>query len=155
MMKFCKSTKVKALATMPFTWSDVAVSASHGEPVLNLAVFPAGWKHFDRRLKKGLSRPSQSYKLAKLNCRSLRSASSQAELDKLVHVYNVPIVCIQEHWHVHSETEPDIVACSIGTSTIFTASAVQNEQNASVRGVAITINSKLLPLLESVKKLDE
>ena len=72
-----------------------------------------------------------------------------------MHVYNVPIVCIQEHRHVHSDTEPDIVACSIGSSTIFTASAVPNEQNTSVRGVAITINSKLLPLLESVKKLDE
>ena len=73
-----------------------------------------------------------------------------------MHVYNIPIVCIQEHRYVHSDTEPDIVARSIGTSTIFTASAVRNEQNASVRGVAIiTINSKLLPLLESVKKLDE
>ena len=72
-----------------------------------------------------------------------------------MHVYNVPIVCIQEHRHVHSDTEPDIVARSVGTSTIFTASAVRNEQNASVRGVAITINSKLLPLLESVKKMDE
>ena len=72
-----------------------------------------------------------------------------------MHAYNVPIICIQEHHHVHSDTEPDIDACSIGTSTIFTASAVRNEQNASVGGVAITINSKLLPLLESVKKLDE
>ena len=151
MIKFYKSTRVKALATILFTWSDVAVSASHGEPVLNLA----GWKHFHRRPKKGLSKPSQSYKLAKLNCRSLRSASSQAELNKLMHVYNVPIICIQEHCHVHSETEPDKVACSIGTSPVFTASAVRNEQNVSVRGVSITINSKLLPLLESVKKLDE
>ena len=72
-----------------------------------------------------------------------------------MHVHNVPIVCIQEHHHVHSDTEPDIVVRSIGTSTIFTASAVRNEQNASVRSVAITINSKRLPLLESVKKLDE
>ena len=72
-----------------------------------------------------------------------------------MHVYNIPIVCIQEHRHVHSDIEPDIVACSIGTSTIFTAFAVRNEQNSSVRRVAITINSKLLPLLESVKNLDE
>ena len=72
-----------------------------------------------------------------------------------MHVYNVHIICIQEHRHVHSNTEPDIVARSIGTSTIFTASTVRNEQNASVCGVANTINSKLLPLLESVKKLDE
>ena len=155
MMKFYKSTNVKTFATTPFTWSDIAVSASHEEPVLNPAVFPAGPKRFDRRPKKGISRPSQSYKLATLNCRSLRSASSQAELNKLMHVYNVPIICIQEHRHVHSDTEPNIVARSIGTSTIFTASAVRNEQNASVRGVAITINSKLLSLLESVKKLDE
>ena len=40
-----------------------------------------------------------------------------------MHVYNVPIVCIQGHRHVHSDTEPDIVARSIGTSTVFTASA--------------------------------
>ena len=155
MMKFYKSTKVKALATTPFTRSDVAASASHDEPLLNPVVFSAGRKRFDRRPKKGLSRPCQSYKLATLNCISPRSASSQAELNKLMHVYNAPIICIQEHCHVHSNSEPDIVARSIGTSTIFTASAVRNEQNASVGGVAITINSKLLPLLESVKKLDE
>ena len=95
------------------------------------------------------------YKLATLNCRSLKSVSSQAELNKLMHVYNIPIVCIQEHCYVHNDTEPDIVACSVVTSTIFTASAVRNEQKASVHGVAITINSKLLPLLVSVKKLDE
>ena len=157
-MKFYNSTKVKALATLPFTRSDIAVSASHDEPVLNPAEdggIPAGRKRFDRRPKKGLSRPSQSYKLATLNCRSLRSASSRAELNKLMHVYNIPITCIQEHRHVHSDTDPDIVARTIGTSTLFTASAVRNNQNASVRGVAITINSKLLPLLESVKKLDE
>ena len=95
------------------------------------------------------------YKLATLNCRSLKSVSSQAELNKLMHVYNIPIVCIQEHRYVHNDTEPDIVAPSIGTSTILTASAVRNEQKTSVRGAAITINSKLLPLLVSVKKLDE
>ena len=106
-------------------------------------MFPAGWKRFDQQPKKGLSRPSQSYKLATMNLRSLRSASSQAELNKLMHVYNIPIICIQEHSHVHSDTEPDIVACSIGTSTIFTAPAVRNEQNASVRGIAITINQLL------------
>ena len=158
MMKFNNNTKIKALATMPFKRSDIAVLASNDEPVLNPVeegVFPAGWKCSDRRLKKGLSRPSKMYKLATLNCRSLKSVSSQAELNKLMHVYNIPIVCIQEHRYVHNDTEPDIVAHSIGTSTIFTASAVRNEQKASVRGVAITINSKLLPLLESVKKLDE
>ena len=157
-MKFNNNTKVKALATMPFKWSYIAVLASNDEPVVNPVkegVFPAGRKRSDRRLKKGLFRASKMYKLATLNCRSLKSVSSQAELNKLMHVYNIPIVCIQEHRYVHNDIEPDIVAHSIGTSTIFTASAVQNEQKASVRGVAITINSKLLPLLVSVKKLDK
>ena len=114
---FNHNTKVKALATMPFKRSDIAVLASNDEPVLNPAeegVFHVGQKHSDRRLKKGLSRPSKMYKFATLNCRSLKSVSSQAELNKLMHVYNIPIVCIQEHRYVHSDTEPDIVARSIG-----------------------------------------
>ena len=113
MLKFNNNTKVKALATMPFKRSDIAVLASNDEPVLNPVeegVFPAGQKRSDRRLKKGLSRPSKMYKLATFNCRSLKSVSSQAELNKLMHVYNIPIVCIQEHRYVHNDTEPDIVA---------------------------------------------
>ena len=127
MIKFNNNTKVKVLATMPFKWSDIAVLASNDEPVLNPVeegVFPVGRKSSDGQLKKGLSRSSKMYKFATLNCRSLKSVSSQAELNKLMHVYNIPIVCIQEHSYVHNDTEPDIVARSIGTSTIFTASAV-------------------------------
>ena len=131
MMKFNNNTKVNALATIPVKRSDIAVLAFNDEPVLNPVeegVFPAGRKHSDLRLKKGLSRPSKMYEFATLNCRSLKSVSSQAELNKLMHVYNIPIVCIQEHCYVHNDTEPDIVARSVGTSTIFTASTVQNEQ---------------------------
>jgi hypothetical protein len=72
-----------------------------------------------------------------------------------MHVYNIPIACIQEHRHVHSDSDPDIVARDFGTSILFTASAVRNDRNASIHGVAISINTKLLPLLDSVKKLDE
>ena len=45
MMKFNNNTKVKALATMPFKWSDIAVLASNDEPVLSPVeegVFPVG-----------------------------------------------------------------------------------------------------------------
>lgn len=51
--------------------------------------------------------------------------------------------------------QEDIVARSLGKSTIFTASAIRNEKNASVHGVAIAINTKLLPILESVKELHD
>ena len=50
MMKFNNNSKVKALATMPFKRSDIAVLASNDEPVLNPVeegVFPAGRKRSD------------------------------------------------------------------------------------------------------------
>lgn len=157
MKKFTYSTKVKALANQPFTQSDVAAHASHDEPVLNPAS-NAGRSCSDRRLKKGLSKPSQSYIMATLNCRTLQSASSQAELEKLMQDCHIAITCIQEHRFVHSESDPAEVARKLGTTnstTLFTASAVRNECGASIRGVGIAINSKILPLLLSVKKMDE
>ena len=50
-MKFNNNTKVKALATKPFMWSDIAVLAFNDEPVLNPVeegVFPVGQKRSDR-----------------------------------------------------------------------------------------------------------
>lgn len=110
--------------------------------------------YFDHRLKKGFSRPSQPYKLATLNCKTLNSASSKVELDKLMKEYDISITCIQEHRFVH-DSDPDEVARDLGTTTLFTASAERNNCGASVRGVGIAIKSKLLPSLISVKKVNE
>ena len=152
MKKFTHSTKVKALANQPFTQSDNAVNAaSNEEPTLN----SSERVHSDHRLKKGLSRPSQSYKLATLNCRTLHSTSSRLELDKLMQEYEISVTCIQEHRFVHDDSDPDEVVRDLGSTTLFTASAERNECGASVRGVGIAINSKLLPLLISVKKMHE
>ena len=158
MMRFNNNTKVKVLEHAPFKRSDAATSATNDEPVLNPArnhLIHAGRKNFDRRPKKGLSRCCHPYKLATLNCRTLRSEASCAELDKLMESYNITVTCIQEHRLVHSDSDPDIVARSIGSSTLFTSSALRNVQNASIGGVAIAINTKFLPLLESVKKVNE
>ena len=158
MMRFNNNTKVKVLDHVPFMRSDAATSATNDEPVLNPVrnhLIHTGRKNFDRRPKKGLSRCCHPYKLATLNCRTLRSEASRAELDKLMDTYNITVTCVQEHRHVHSDSDPDIVARSIGSCTLFTSSAVRNDQNASIGGVAIAINTKFLPLLESVKKVNE
>ena len=63
--------------------------------------------------------------------------------------------CIQEHRFVHNESDPDIVARDLGWSTLFTASAIRNDIDAAIYGVGIAINSKILPLLLSVKKVYE
>jgi len=154
MSKLFNCTKVKALDNLPSSRSDAAnSSASHDRPVLN-PPDPVGRIRFDNRPKIGLSRPNKSYKISTLNCRTLRTASSQAELDKLMRTYQIAITCIQEHRHVHCDSDPDIVARSLGSSTLFTSSAERNDRNAAVRGVGIAINSKLLPMLESVEKVD-
>ncbi|XP_066924271.1 uncharacterized protein [Clytia hemisphaerica] len=77
------------------------------------------------------------------------------ELNKLLHSQTIDITCIQEHRFVHKPTDPDIVAHNLGSSTLFTASAKRNDQGAAIHGVGIAINSKLLPILLSVKKINE
>ena len=159
MTKFKYSTKVKALANRPLMQLDNAIPAFYDEPVLNPAeegCIPAGRKSFDcPKLKNGLSRPNQTYKVATFNCRTLNPLASQAELDKLLNGYTIHITCIQEHRFVHSDTDPDIVARDLGSTTLFTSSAIRNNCGASIHGVGIVINSKLIPLLDTVKKMDE
>ena len=152
MNKFTHSTKVKALANQPFIQSDnAAYAASNDEHTLN----SPERVYFDRRLKKGLSRPRKLYKIATLNCRTLNSSSSKVELDKLMHDYDISITCIQEHRLVHSVSDPEEVARDLGLTTLFTATAERNECGASVRGVGIAIKSNLLPSLISIKKVNE
>jgi len=47
------------------------------------------------------------------------------------------------------------MARSIESFTLFTASGARNNRNASIRGTTIAISPNLIPLLISVKKLDE
>ena len=95
------------------------------------------------------------FKVASLNCKTLQTDSSIVELNKLLHLQSINITCIQEHRFVHDPTDPDIVARNLGSSTLFTAYAKRNDQGAAIHGVGIAINSKLLPILLSVNKINE
>ena len=55
---------------------------------------------------------------------------------------------------MHADNDPDIVIRNIGSSVLFTSTASRNSVGASIHGVGIEINAKLLPFLESVDKHD-
>ena len=152
MHKSTNSSKVKALDIRPTHRSDTVVHPTNDEPILN----PNRRKSFDRRKPKvGLSKPRRIFKIGTINCRTLQNDSAITELDKLLHDKFIDICCIQEHRFVHKDSDPDIVARDLGWSTLFTASAIRNDIGAAIHGVGIAINSKILPLLLSVKKVDE
>ncbi|XP_038055821.1 craniofacial development protein 2-like [Patiria miniata] len=106
-------------------------------------------------LRKGLARPRKTILFGQLNCRSLSSLSSREELNKHICDYNLSVTCIQEHRQVHRPEDPDIRISSLGSSTIFTSSATRNRQGAAVGGVAITVQTSLLPLLTSISKIND
>ena len=152
MTKSTKCTKVKALDSQPLCRSDPVANVTNDETILN----PNRRRSSDvRNRKNGLSKPSKMFKVASLNCRTLQTESSIVELNKLLHSQSIDITCIQEHRFVHKPADPDIVARNLGSSTLFTASAKRNDQGAAIHGVGIAINSKLLPILLSVKKINE
>ena len=152
MTKLTNSTKVKALDLKSYTQSLVTPTVSHDEQVLNPSL---GRSCSDKRLQKGFLRPSLPFKLGTINCRTLNSGSSRAELNKHMTDFNISAACIQEHRYVHSASDSDIVAHNIGNSTLFTSSAARNEQGASVRGVGIAVKNTLLPLLISIKRIND
>ena len=55
---------------------------------------------------------------------------------------------------MHNPSDPDIVVRNIGSSVLFTSTASHNSVGASIHGVGIAINAKLLEILESVVKHD-
>ncbi|XP_038055814.1 craniofacial development protein 2-like [Patiria miniata] len=61
----------------------------------------------------------------------------------------------EKHRQVHQPEDPDIRISSLGSSTIFTSSATRNRQGAAVGGVAITVQTSLLPLLTSISKIND
>ena len=138
------SSKVKALANQPLMGSDNSVTVVNEEPTLN----PPRRVGLDRRKpKSGLSKPSRPYKISTFNCRTLQHKSPQAEFNQLLNDFTIDITCVQEHRFVHADNDPDIVVRNIGSSVLFTLTASRNSIGASIHGVGIAINTKLLPIL--------
>ncbi|MEM7375782.1 MAG: endonuclease/exonuclease/phosphatase family protein, partial [Bacteroidota bacterium] len=81
----------------------------------------------------------------------LREKKTVAHLDK----YNIPICCIQEHRFIHKADDPEIIAQPLGRYTLFTASAWKASNNATIGGVGIIIQTGLLPILSSVRKISD
>ncbi|XP_046858609.1 uncharacterized protein LOC124452060 [Xenia sp. Carnegie-2017] len=77
-----------------------------------------------------------------------------AEFNKLLNNYAIDITCVQEDRFVHADNDPDIVIRNIGLSVLFTSTASRSSIGASIHGVGIAINAKLVPFLESVDKHD-
>ena len=92
--------------------------------------------------------------MSTFNCRTLQHKSPQAEFNQLLNDFTVDITCVQEHRFVHADNDPDIVVRNIGSSVLFTSTASRNSIGASIHGVGIAINTKLLPILKSVNKHD-
>ena len=157
MMKSSYNTAVKVRENLvnarnpSFTRSADALSASHDDRVLN----PRGRIRPESRPKKGFATPTKPYIMATLNCRSLSSKSSRAELNKIMNDYNIAIICIQEHPYFHNNEEPDIVATNIGSITLFTSSSVRNSVGAAIGGVGIAVKTSLLPMVTSIQKVND
>ena len=109
----------------------------------------------DKRLKNDLSKPNKTYRVATLNCRTLRTFVAKTELSKLMSDFDISVMCIQEHRIIHSLTDPDIVVHNLGNSTLFTVSASRNERGASIHGVGIAVKTSLLQLISSVKRVSD
>ena len=110
---------VEASVTQSLNDPEEVLTASDEDSVLN----PTGWAFSNVRIKKGPSRPKRPYIIGSLNCRSLASKFSREELNKHINNYNLATVCVQEHRHIHCESDPEIIAHMLGSSTLFTASA--------------------------------
>ena len=151
MTKLIRSTKVKALDTLP----DKS-TLDEGPPKSNddLVPNPSGRTSSNRLRRVRLSKPSRSYKIGTLNCRTLTSKSSRKELNHLVSNHDIKILCVQEHRYVHGPTDPEIISHDLGNCTLFTSTATRNAQGASIHGVGIVVHSSVLPLLVSIDSID-
>ena len=145
------SSTVKARDFMPLHWSSVSPNTTDDETGLNLNRRP----FFDPSSNKGIFRLKRSNRIGTLNCHSLNSAFARAELNLLINKFILHIVCIQEHRLLHKENDPEIISHDIGKNILFTASAYKNEINASVGGVGLTVQKQLLPILTSIKKVND
>ena len=145
------STTVKARESLPRQRPNASSRATDEENGLN----PPGRSYSDIAPKRGLFDPKVSYTIGTLNCRSLNSTFSREELNLHTNTFNLQIVCIQEHRLVHRTDDPEFVAHDIGKSILFTSSAYRNNVGAAVGGVGFTVQKHLLPLLTSIKKVNE
>ena len=151
MMNFENSTTVEARVSPPLNRSSVSLNATDDEPGLN----PNGRPSFDPSTRKGIFRPKRSYNIGTLNCRSLNSDFARGELNLHINKYNLQLVCIQEHRILHKDNDPELICHDIGKSILFTASAYRNEINATIGGIGLVVQKQLLPLLTSIKKVND
>ena len=117
---------------MPLHWLSVSPNTTDDETGLNLNRRP----FFDPSSKKGIFRLKRSNRIGTLNCRSLNSAFARAELNLLINKFILQIVCIQEHRLLHKENDPEIISHEVG-------------------GVGLTVQKQLLPILTSIKKVND
>ena len=103
---------------------------------------------------KRIFRLKQSYSIGTLNCRSLNSEFVQGELKLHINQHNLQAACIQEHHLLHKDNDPNIISHEIGHSILFTALTYKITNNATMRGVGITVRKQILPLLTAIKKVD-
>ena len=150
-MDFDNCTTVKARASLPLHRSSVSPIATDDELDLN----PSGRSISEPSSKKGIFQLKRTYNIGTLNCRSLSSESSRAELNLHINTHNLQFVCIQEHRLLHKNNDPEIISHDIGTSILFTSSAFKNDANATIGGVGLTVQKQLLPLLTSIKKIND
>ena len=150
MANFSNSTTVKARDYRPLRRKSVSPKATDDEFGLN----PNGRPNSDLSPNKGIFRLKQNYIIGTLNCRSLNSEFALVELNLHINQHNLQAVCMQEHRLLHKDSDPDIISHDIGPSISFTASAYSTTNNATVRGVGITVRKQILPLLTNIKKVD-
>ncbi|XP_066923780.1 uncharacterized protein [Clytia hemisphaerica] len=109
----------------------------------------------DDRRKKGLFNQRHRIHNAQLNCHTLNSLNSRKEMVVHLEKFNIPICSIQEHRFLHNANDPEVVAQPLNRYTLFTASAWKAANNTTIGGVGIIIQTDLLPILSSVRKISD
>ena len=104
-----------------------------------------------------LSRPAKGFSVSNkatvLEHWTVAPLLAQSKLNLHISRHNLQAVCIQEYRLLHKNTDPSILNHDIGHSSLFTASAYKITNNATVRGVGITVRKQILSLLTSIKKV--
>ena len=96
---------------------------------------------------------NQSFNIRTLNCRFLNSEFIQVELNLQIKQHKPQAVCIKEHRLFHKDSDLNIISHDICHS-MFTVSVYKSSNNVIMGDVGIMVRKQILPLLTSIKKID-
>ena len=142
----CNSTRVQApaLKSMPTESTLIPVNTYDG-----LVLKPLGRSkpETDRVGQDRFTSRKLPFNISTFNTQTLRSPTKREELAHEAALYNIDIICLQEHRNVHSEA---LLQETFNEYTLITSSAWKNQQNASTGGVGFLISPRALKSVQSI-----